>query len=341
MREQLFRKSVSIASEGEHDNVPLITRTLELRHELAGLLGYKSYADKSLATKMAQDTDEVHNLLQALQSRSSPVADKERTMIEEFARGQGHNGSLELWDMAYWTQRYMEANLHLNENETRLYFPMETVLKGLFGICEKLFGVTVSKPDDQPQIWHEDVALYTVHDTKSGQHIASFYLDPYIRAHEKSGGAWMGTCRSKTSSGLPIAYLVCNFTPPLSDTPSCLTFDEVRTLFHEVGFGVFLFLLVNSLAMGYSICLRKWSTKTSAESLVLNGMPLKCPANFLRTFAMTLTPCQVSVATFTRVNEFLLKLHKNFEMHGCSCLEQRPVARCTSPAWTWPFTKGQ
>ncbi|MBW2279358.1 MAG: M3 family metallopeptidase [Deltaproteobacteria bacterium] len=242
LREQLYRAYVTRASEGELDNGPVLERTLELRSEAAGLLGYASFAEVSLATKMAPDVASVEQLLEELRSASYEAARRELDELAEFARENGADEATPLahWDIAFWSERLREARFSYSEEELRPYFPLPVVLEGLFGLARQLFGVEIRAADGEAPVWHDDVRFFRAF--ADGVAIAAFYLDPYSRPAEKRGGAWMDECLGRTRLGgelrLPVAYLVCNGTPPVDGKPSLMTFSEAETLFHEFGHGL-------------------------------------------------------------------------------------------------------
>ncbi|MFM7426283.1 MAG: M3 family metallopeptidase, partial [Elainella sp.] len=242
LREKLYRVFISRASSGELNNAPLIERILELRQEQAQLLGYGSYAEVSLAAKMAPSVEAVEKLLEELRQASYSAAQTDLETLQAFAQEQGETEPLQPWDIAFWSERQREAKFDFNAEELRPYFPLEQVLSGLFDLSKRIFGVTITPADGQAPVWHPDVRYFQVSD-ESGETIAHFYLDAYSRPAEKRGGAWMDEClsRAKLPSSelrLPVAYLVCNQTPPVDDKPSLMTFGEVETLFHEFGHGL-------------------------------------------------------------------------------------------------------
>ncbi|NJR17800.1 MAG: M3 family metallopeptidase [Calothrix sp. CSU_2_0] len=247
LREKLYRAYITRASSGELDNNPLTERILGLRQELAKLLGYKNYAEVSLATKMAPNVEAVSKLLSELRTSSYNAAVKELEELKAFATSQGapEAKDLQLWDISFWAERQREAKFNFTDEELRPYFPLPQVLDGLFGLVNRLFGVTVTPADGQAPVWHEDVGYFQIAD-ETGTPIAYFYLDPYSRPAEKRGGAWMDSCinraksieNGKSSTRLPVAYLICNQTPPIDGKPSLMTFYEVETLFHEFGHGL-------------------------------------------------------------------------------------------------------
>ena len=247
LREQLYRAHVTRASAGALDNGPILERILALRREKAMLLGYKSYAELSLASKMAPDVGAVQQLLEELRSSAYPAAERDLGELRELAasRAAPEAADLRPWDVAYWAERLREARFAYSEEELRPYFPMPRVLAGLFALAERLFAVRIAPADGEAPTWHPDVRFFRVHDLR-GQRLAAFYLDPYSRPQTKRGGAWMDDCvgRSRLLAApgnavrLPIAYLVCNGTPPVGGAPSLLSFSEVETLFHEFGHGL-------------------------------------------------------------------------------------------------------
>ena len=240
LREKLYKAFLSRASNGEFDNRDNIDRILELRKEKANILGFNTFAELSLARKMATDVDAVQQLQEELRQASYDAAVKEFEELKAFA-----GKDLKHWDTSYWAEKQREAKFDFNEEELRPYFSLTNVLEGLFGLAHRIFGVTITAADGQAPVWHEDVRYFQI-DNEQGETIAHFYLDPYSRPAEKRGGAWMNDCigrakmtvEGKTSTRLPVAYLVCNQTPPIDDKPSLMTFMEVTTLFHEFGHGL-------------------------------------------------------------------------------------------------------
>ena len=253
LREQLYRAFVTRASSGDLNNAPLITRILQLRREAARLLGYATYAQLSMATKMAPGVDAVDRLLEQLRVASFDAAHRDLADLSAFARAHPElqtNGTSEAyelaqWDQPFWAERLREARYAYAEEELRKFFPLPRVLEGMFSLAKRLFGVEISLSTDDVPVWHPDVRFFRV-TTEDGEPLAAFYLDPYSRPAEKRGGAWMNECTGRSrlfknawgGPRLPIAYLVCNQTPPVDDTPSLMRFREVETLFHEFGHGL-------------------------------------------------------------------------------------------------------
>ncbi|MGL5794435.1 MAG: M3 family metallopeptidase, partial [Waterburya sp.] len=241
LREKLYKAFVSRAASEELDNRGNIDRILELRKEQANILGFANFAELSLARKMAPNVDAVQQLQEELRVASYDAAVQEFEELKAFAGTE----DIKHWDTSYWAEKQREAKFDFNEEELRPYFSLPKVLDGLFSLANRIFGVTITAADGQAPIWHDDVRYFQIAD-ETGEAIAFFYLDPYSRPAEKRGGAWMNDCigrakmtvEGKTETRLPVAYLICNQTPPVADKPSLMTFGEVTTLFHEFGHGL-------------------------------------------------------------------------------------------------------
>lgn len=241
LRETVYKTYIQRASEGKLSNQEIICSILIKRKRLANILNYKTYADLSLSEKMVSSVSKVFSFLNDLRVASWDRAKDEYKELCDFAKKNNVNETLKHWDIAFWSKKLQEHKLSYTDDELRPFFPLDGVLNGLFSLTNKLFGVSVEKVTGEAPIWHNDVSFYKVFD-KNQKHIASFYLDPYSRSYNKRGGAWMNDCISKSKREgkviNPVAYLVCNFTPPTDKTPSLLTFQEVTTLFHEFGHGL-------------------------------------------------------------------------------------------------------
>ncbi|GMU43767.1 MAG: peptidase M3 [Lysobacterales bacterium] len=224
---------------GQFDNGPRIEKIMALRHEAARLLGYDTPAALSLATKMAPSAERVLGFLRDLAARARPAAQRELADLADFARSECAIEDLQPWDLPYVSEKLRQARYALSDEELKPYFPLPRVLAGLFGLTESLFGVRAVERSDLP-VWHPDVRYYELED-RDGHAVAAFYLDPYTRT-KKRGGAWMDVCRTRFrhSDGVerPVAYLTCNFAPPVAGRPSLLTHDDVTTMFHEFGHGL-------------------------------------------------------------------------------------------------------
>jgi len=242
LREILYRASAQRASEfGDDalDNSGNIDRILALRAELAALLGFGSYGDYSVATKMAQDPAEVLGFLRDLAARAKPFAAKDRAELEQFAREQLGIEQLQAWDLAFAADRLKQARYSYSEQEVKQYFTEPKVLGGLFSVIEQLYGLRVQ--EDSAPVWHEDVRFFRLVDAQ-GALVGQFYLDLYAR-EGKRGGAWMDDCRNRRvradgSVQTPLVYLVCNFGRGANGKPATFSHNEVTTLFHEMGHGL-------------------------------------------------------------------------------------------------------
>jgi oligopeptidase A len=238
LREEIYRAYATRATSGKWNNSPLIKETLALRFELAQLLGFDSYADLSLATKMAESTEQVDAFLCTLAEKSLPVANKDLAALQEFAADEHQIDDLQAWDVAYYSEKLRQRDYAISQEDLRPYFPAERVMDGMFTVVGKLFGITI-EPVDTVELYHEDVRFFVI--KKAGEIQAYFYFDIYAR-DKKRGGAWMADCRTRRlrdgNLQLPVAYLTCNFSAPVGSKPSLLTHQEVTTLFHEFGHGL-------------------------------------------------------------------------------------------------------
>jgi len=245
LREKMYRAYVTRASElgpnaGEYDNSPIMAELLSLRHELSKLLGFDSFADKSLATKMANNTAEVLGFLEDLAVKSKVQGKQDLVEVTAFAKENFGQSDLQAWDLPYYSEKLKQERYAISDEELRPYFPEGKVVAGLFEVVHRLFGLNISERQGV-DTWHKDVKFFDVFDSKQ-QLRGSFYLDLYARA-KKRGGAWMDDCvgRRELANGdiqYPVAYLTCNFNGPVGDKPALFTHDEVVTLFHEFGHGI-------------------------------------------------------------------------------------------------------
>jgi oligopeptidase A len=245
LREQVYRAYSTKASSGENDNSPLLDQIITLRNEQAKLLGYNSFAEVSLASKMAPSVESVEDLSEKVRAAAEPNALQDLEDLRELAKsgipGAPEDGDVRHWDMAFLAERLREQRYDFSEEVVRQYFPLNRVLDGMFELAGKLFDIEIQSADGEAPIWHEDVQYFKI--LENGEPIAFFHLDPYSRPENKRGGAWMNFCvgRREKADGtvdLPVAYLVCNQSPPVGDRPSLMRFGEVKTMFHEFGHGV-------------------------------------------------------------------------------------------------------
>lgn len=225
---------------GKWDNTENIKQILALRHELAGILGFNSYAHKSLATKMANDPEQVMAFLTDLAQKAKPQGEEELSQLKRFAYEYYGASELKPWDITYYSEKQKQFLYTINDEELRPYFPEERVLNGLFEVVKRVFGIT-AKERKGVEVWSPEVRFFDLYD-QHGDYKASFYFDLYAREH-KRGGAWMDDCigQMRFADGhlqKPVAFLTCNFNRPVGDKPALFTHDEVTTLFHEFGHGL-------------------------------------------------------------------------------------------------------
>ncbi|TDG14831.1 oligopeptidase A [Seongchinamella unica] len=253
LREEVYLANSTRASEqgphaGQWDNSAVMSEILDLRLELARLLGFTNYAELSLATKMAETPAQVLEFLEQLAARSYDQARKEWDALSTFARENYGVQELQAWDGPYYSEKLRQQRYQISQEDIRPYLPADRVLPGLFEVVNRLYGVNVEEVTDFDS-YHRDVKLFNV--LRDGAVIARFYLDLYARP-KKQGGAWMDDCRVRRQRDdalqLPVAYLNCNFTPPVGDKPALLTHDELTTLFHEFGHGLHHMLTQQTVA---------------------------------------------------------------------------------------------
>ena len=253
---------------GRWDNAPVMERILGKRHEAARILGFGNFTEYALVKRMARSGEEVMEFLEELARASHPTAVREFDELRSFAGRE-----LSAWDVSFYSERLQRQRHAISQEELRPYFPLPRVLSGLFEVAERLFGLRIRERTGAP-VWHPDVRFFEI-DNAAGRPVGSFYLDPYARAHKRSG-AWMDECvgRKHLASGdaRPVAYLVLNVLPPGENRPALLTHDDVLTLFHEFGHGLHHLL-----------------TKVDYPSLAgINGVPwdaVELPSQFLENYA--------------------------------------------------------
>ncbi|MGO1232289.1 MAG: oligopeptidase A [Marinobacter sp.] len=244
LRREVYEAFVTRASDqgpdaGTWDNTPVMAEILKRRHAQSQLLGFQNYAEYSLATKMARSEDEVLGFLNQLAEKSKPQADREFAELKAFAKDEYGVDDLQAWDIVFYSEKLSHKRYDISPETLRPWFPVNKVVPGLFRVAEKLFDVQIEEKPDV-ETWHEDATAYCI--SRNGEPVAWFYLDLFAR-QGKRGGAWMADCRVRWRDQrgrlqLPVAFLTCNFTPPVDGKPSLLTHDEVTTLFHEFGHGL-------------------------------------------------------------------------------------------------------
>ncbi|MGR5179227.1 oligopeptidase A [Vibrio mediterranei] len=245
LRKELYEAYVTRASDrgpnaGKWDNTEIIAEQLKLRHEIARLLGFGTFSEKSLATKMAETPAQVLGFLNDLAKKAKPQGEREVEELRQFAEKEFGVTELNLWDIAYYSEKQKQHLFQFSNEELRPYFPESKVVSGLFEVLDRVFGMRI-KEREGVDTWHESVRFFDIFDAE-GILRGSFYLDLYAREH-KRGGAWMDECRVRRTGidgelQTPVAYLTCNFNKPVGDKPAMFTHDEVVTLFHETGHGI-------------------------------------------------------------------------------------------------------
>jgi len=276
LREEMYRAYSTRASEfgkPDWDNTKLMDEIVPLRGEESRLLGFASFGELSLATKMAESPQQVVEFMRELAQRARPFAEKDLTELREFARAELGLQELQSWDIGYASEKLREKRYAFSEQEVKQYFPEDAVLPGMFRLIETLYDLQI-KASNAP-VWHEDVRFFDIRDAQ-GQLVGQFYLDLYAR-NSKRGGAWMDDViarrRIQRTEGIqtPVAYLNCNFSAPIGNKPAVFTHDEVITLFHEFGHGLHHLL-------------------TEAEDLAVSGIngvewdAVELPSQFMENF---------------------------------------------------------
>lgn len=245
LRKEMYEAYVTRASDrgptaGKWDNTEIMAEQLKLRHEISRLLGFATYSEKSLATKMAETPAQVLGFLNDLAHKVKPQGEKEVRELTEFAATEYGVTELNLWDIAYYSEKQKQHLFQISDEELRPYFPESKAVSGLFEVLNRVFNMKVVEKEGV-DTWHDSVRYFDILDGDNELR-GSFYLDLYAREN-KRGGAWMDECRVRrvTVDGTlqtPVAYLTCNFNKPVGDKPALFTHDEVVTLFHEFGHGI-------------------------------------------------------------------------------------------------------
>lgn len=277
IRRKLYEAYATRASDcgpnaGKWDNTEVIENILKIRHEIAELVGFPNFAIYSLAPKMAKTPDDVLRFLHDLLHRSKPIAAAEFKEVEDFAKKLDQLEKLEVWDLPYYSEKLQESKFDFTQEDCRPYFPIQSVLDGMFKIVNRIFGLNIHE-ERHIEVWHPHVHFFSITD-EDNQLRGGFYIDLYARPHKRDG-AWMDECRirRKDAKGIqhPVAYLTCNFMPPVDGNPALLTHDDVITLFHEFGH-----------------CLHHMLTQVDFPSVSgINGVPwdaVEFPSQFMENF---------------------------------------------------------
>ncbi|MBA3661264.1 MAG: M3 family metallopeptidase [Gammaproteobacteria bacterium] len=283
IRKTLYEAYVTRASDrgpaaNKFDNSKVMESILANRHEMAKILGFQNFAEYSLATKMANDPQQILDFLYDLLKRSRKLAETEYQAIKDLAKATDGIDPLESWDTSYYSEKLREATFNFSQEDLRPYFPINQVLAGMYDLVKKLYGLTIVKVSDV-DIWHPHVEFFAIYDETKALR-GGFYIDLYARSHKRDG-AWMDDClnRKKNAKGLqyPVAFLTCNFMPPMDDKPALLNHDEVLTLFHEFGH-----------------CLHHMLTKVDYPSVAgINGVAwdaVEFPSQFMENFCLEKEP---------------------------------------------------
>ncbi len=347
LREKMYEAYGKRASEfgkTEWDNTPLISKILKLRAEEAQLLGYATYAELSLASKMANTPQQIMQFLRELAQRARPYAEKDVAELREFAHAQLGLADMQAWDVAYVSEKLRQQRYAFSEQEVKQYFPEDVVLSGMFKVVESIYGLRMRL--SSAPVWHESVRFFDVHDADN-KLIGQFYVDLYARS-SKRGGAWMDDAITRRSvapsihvpAGIqtPVAYLNCNFAPPVGDKPALFTHDEVITLFHEFGHGLH-HLLTEVEDLGVSgingvewdavelpsqfmenFCW-EWEVLSSMTRHVDTGAALPCE---LFDKMLAAKNFQVGMQTLRQVefSIFDMRVHSDFDVHSAKTVMQ-------------------
>ncbi|EKD71187.1 MAG: hypothetical protein ACD_46C00259G0006 [uncultured bacterium] len=277
LRKTIYEAYTTRASDagpnaGKWDNSRLMEDILKTRHEIANLVGFNNYAEFSLATKMAKTSDEVLHFLSDLAAKSKPFAEKEYAEIVACAKKMDQIDTLEAWDVAYYSEKLQQSTFHFTQEDVRPYFSVHKVLAGLFSLVKKIYGLNIHE-ETSINVWHPHVKFYSIYDEEDELR-GGFYIDLFARPHKRDG-AWMDECRTRKQldqiTQHPVAYLTCNFMPPIDNQPALLTHDDVLTLFHEFGH-----------------CLHHLLTKVDFPSVAgINGVPwdaVEFPSQLMENF---------------------------------------------------------
>ncbi|MEW8164081.1 MAG: oligopeptidase A [Candidatus Thiodiazotropha endolucinida] len=361
LRREVYEAFATRASDqgphaGQWDNTEAMERILELRHEQAGLLGFSNYADRSLAKKMARSSDEVIAFLTDLAERSRTQAERELNELREFASETYGSYDLQAWDIGYYAEKLRQVRHNISQEELKPYFPETRVLPGMFAVVERLYGIRIEETRGV-DTWHPDVRFFEIRD--SHNHLrGQFYLDLYARP-KKRGGAWMDECATRfftdTMDQIPVAYLTCNFSPPVDGKPSLFTHDEVLTLFHEFGHGLHHLLTtvdypavagINGVAWDAvelpSQFMENWCWEKAALDLISGHIDTGDPIPDELYRRMYTAKNFQSAMQMVRQLEFALfdfRIHREYDPRRGGCIYEilqevrQQVAVITPPAW--------
>ncbi|KAF0690230.1 Aste57867_18377 [Aphanomyces stellatus] len=248
LRQEIYCASMAKASTPPHDNTTVVEEILQLRQEKARLLGFTSYAEFSLATKMAPSVAAVYDMIESLRNQSYHKSVVEVEKLQAYATAHGQMEPLAPWDVPFWSERLQKEQLDFDEETIKQYFPLQRVLQGMFEWVKRLFGIQIEAADGDEETWHSDVRFFRMRalDQPGTPVVAQFYLDLFSRPGEKKHGSWIEIIAGRSKMlrtekfpvRVPVFCLVWNQTPPVGDGPSLMTFMEVKSLFHIFGYGL-------------------------------------------------------------------------------------------------------
>ena len=241
LRKKIYQGYTTLASSGEYNNLPVISRILQVRAKKAALLGFENYGAYMTSNVMAKTVGAAEDLLMQIWRPAVARVQAEVAEMQQLADSENAGITIEPWDYYYYAEKVRRKKFNLDENEVRAYFAVDSVRKGIFGMAERLYGIKFTEMPDAPK-YYPEVTVYDVTDAATGEHVAVFMTDYFTRASKRQG-AWMSEFKGSWqnadgSSSRPIIYNVGNFTRPTADTPALLTLDEVETMFHEFGHGL-------------------------------------------------------------------------------------------------------
>lgn len=241
LRHDMYVGYTTLASEGEYNNLPIISKILNARARKAALLGFENFGAYMTDNVMAKTVKNAEDLLMQIWTPAVKRVKEEVAEMQALANKEGANITIEPWDYYYYAEKVRQDKFNLDENEVRQYFAVDSVLNGIFTMAERLYGVKFTEMPDAPK-YYDEVTVYDVTDIASGEHVAVFMTDYFPRASKRQG-AWMSEFKGSWenedgTSSRPVIYNVGNFSRPTADTPALLTLDEVETMFHEFGHGL-------------------------------------------------------------------------------------------------------
>lgn len=244
LREKIWKAASSKCFNDKFDNQEVVKKIIALKSQRAKLLGYNTHADFVLEERMAKDVPTVQKFLTQLLGPSKKAAQKDLAELQAFAKDFDGTAELMPWDISYYSEKLKEKKFSFNEEDLRPYFKLENVIQGVFEHAKKLYGLTFKENKELP-VYHPEVKVYEVFEEKTGKYMSLFYADFFPR-ETKKGGAWATSFRDQgmyhNEIKRPHASIVCNFTKPTPTKPSLLSYDEVRTLFHEFGHALHVML---------------------------------------------------------------------------------------------------